>query len=72
MEEFCKELKKINDALENIIGKAPEGCPINALSKIEEGFGEIINWIADKKGLSLPQSVLLSDEIEHVLEARYK
>jgi hypothetical protein len=72
MEKFCKELKKINDVLENLIPITPEGCPINSISKMEDGFGEIVNWIANKKGISLPSKVLLNDEIEHILDAGYK
>jgi len=76
MEEFCKQLKIINDALEKILYLQFEEnnikYPIDAICDIETGLAKATNWVAKQKEISTPPIVFFNNEIDHILESGYK
>lgn len=76
MEEFCKQLKIINNAMEKIMNNS-FGKNIfdkewsKHMSEFEKDFSQLINWVAEKKNLPTPPIALMTDEIDHILESGY-
>ena len=75
MEEFCKQLKIINDALEKILHIQFDSeikYPTEILFELETALSKAVCWVAKQKKVQTPPIALFNDEIDHILEAGYK
>jgi len=71
LKELSGRLKEMNELLEKFLHTQfgiEDKTWIHAISTMEDGFNQAVNYIADCKGIKISPTVLTKEDINNILE----